>query len=311
MGELIMKNLPLKTLALVGMALVVLASGAYAQGLLSEPEVVIYGSGSRPGNITFGGWGGGICRESNQNALSGPRSIEITPRGFYQGGRLDFTEPVDLTTYFRGSDYYLQMVTRFRGVRAVNDPWAIDLAPPGSTDIYAGSSTSGKPIRRVQVILFLESGKGMETQVDVSSYRLQEDGWMVISLPFAALKGDLNISEYKMRRLALTGDGTEAFHIGEIRVMKDSTPLEAYAGEEKETGRNYSIVFHGTAKTGASAVKYSWDFDKNDGIQEQAVGELVSYRYNQAGEFTATLTVTDIFGIKKPAISTVRVKIND
>ncbi|MBU3901984.1 MAG: PKD domain-containing protein [Candidatus Thermoplasmatota archaeon] len=42
-----------------------------------------------------------------------------------------------------------------------------------------------------------------------------------------------------------------------------------------------------------SIVKYSWDFDINDDIGEDAVGKIVTHRYGVPGIYTVTLTVLD------------------
>lgn len=286
-------------------------TSALAQGLFAEPEVVIYGEGAvGRSNITLGSWGGGVCRESARNVFSGGKSIEVTPRGLYQGGRLDFAIPMDLTKWFSDPDAYLQLVTRFKGEQTTQEAWAIGLTgqpAPAAT----GTSTAGKPVKRVQVILCFDGGQATECQVELNAFKVSEDGWMNVSFPFAALKGKLNPPTYNLKRLAITGDGSETFYVGEIHVMRDNTPLQADAGEEKEVGRNYNVVFHASAQTGVSAVKYSWDFDDQNGIQEEAVGDVVYHKYLKAGDFIATLTVSDIFGLKKPVTSTVRVLVNE
>lgn len=284
----------------------------YAQGLFTQPEFIIYGGTANDTvTIKLGSWGGGIGKSSTVTTYGGTNSIEITSKGLYQGGRIDFAKPVDLTKFFSNPDAYLQLVTKFQGMQTPADELTYGVAAYGTTDIYAPGPRMGKPVRRVQVILFFEGGQSTECQVDISAFKVGEDGWMNISFPFAVLKSKLSLSTYNLLRLVITGDGTETFYVGEIRVIRDDTPLEADAGEPKETGKNYPIIFHGRTRQGASGVKYSWDFDKSDGIQEEAIGDLVSHRYPNPGEYTVTLTVSDIFGLKKPATSTVDVKIND
>jgi len=312
MEKLSLRRAPPRILALVGMALIGLTAGAgaFAQDLFIEPDLVIYGGNAAgPSNVTLGNWGGGICRESTKNTFGGGKSIEITPKGLYQGGRLDFAVPVDLMKWLGDPDAYLQLVTKFRETQGTYEAWTVGIMP--STWDTSGTGATGKPVKRMHVILSFSGGQATECQVDVNAFKLSPDGWMTVSLPLTALKGKLNLPAYKLTRLVITGDGSETFYIGEIRVMRDKTPLQADAGEEKEAGKNYTIVFHGSAKTGDSAVKYSWDFDNQNGIQEEAVGELVYHCYPKAGDFIATLTVYDIFGLKKPATSTVKVRVNE
>ena len=298
--------------------LMLVAGTALAQNVFQEPELTIYGGTNPNDNISVSSWGGGVGTEVNQYTYGGPRSISIKPNELYQGGRVDFGKPLDLTKYFNEPDTYIQFVTKFNDTRTSMEAWAANAASPGSTDIYAGTKHN-KPVRRVQVMLFFDGGKSTEFQGNVGWYKLQEDGWMAISVPFAYLKRNLNLPEYKLNRMVITGDGNETFYVGEIRIVKDDTPVEVDAGEDKETGKNYSILFHATAQTGASAVKYSWDYDIRNGIQEESQGELVSHKYantinigsEELGSYVATCTVSDVFGVKKPVTDTVNVKVNE
>lgn len=288
------------------------APAAGAQGLFAEPEQVIYGGNpAAQAGISLMNWGGGVCKESTRNTLAGSRSIEITPKGLYQGGVIEFATAQDLTKWFDDHDAYLQFVTRLYDVQESYDPWAVGVAAPGATDIYGQAKRTGRPVRRVQVMLFFEGGRSTECQVEVNAFKLAEGGWMNVSFPFAALREHLELPAYRLTRIVISGDGTETFHVGEIRIVRDTAPLEANADEDKESARYYSILFRGTAQTGASAVRYTWDFDKRNGIQEEAVGDIVYHRYPNAGDYVATLTVSDVFGLKKPSVSTVNVTINE
>ena len=296
------------------MALVVgnAGSSAFAQDLFVRAEQVIYrGDPSSRSGIKLGGWGSGMCEESTLHASSGSRSLKVTPKNLYAGGRIDFTNPVDLAKSFNMPDAYLQLEIKFGGTRSQYESWAVGLAPPGATDMYAGTTSKGKPVRRVRIMLCLDGGQKLESQVDLNGFMLSGEGWMTVSLPLAVLKGSLDLSEYKLRRLVIAGDGTVPFHIGEIRTIRDTTPLQADAGEEKEVAKNYNIAFHSTCRSGASAVKYSWDFDEQDGIQEEAVGDLVYHRFRKPGNLVVTLTVSDVFGLKEPSTSIINVKVNE
>ena len=204
---------------------------------------------------------------------------------------------------------YLQFVILLAGVQSSGDQ--MSLGEQSTTDIYGNAYVLGKQVRMLRLLLFLEEGPVIECATEVSSYKLGDDGWMVVSIPMAALKGKTDLAQYKVKRLVLTADGNEAFHIGEIRTMRDATPLSVDAGGDKEVSKNYSIAFQAFATTGASAVKYSWDFDKFDGVQEVAIGDLVYHRFTRAGTYEVTVTVTDVFGVKKPAAATVKVKVNE
>jgi len=298
------------SLAAILMITCLVVGSASAQSVFARREQVIYeGDPLDPSTIKLGSWGNGMAEESSQNAFIGSRSLKITPKDLYAGGRIDYLVPLDLTPSFKADDIYLQFVTLFAGMQTQTDQFAF--TSQSATDIYGQSYTIGRQVRRVRLVVFLENGPTVECLTDVASYRLSDDGWMVVSYPIAALKGKTDLAQYRVKRLVITGDGNEAFHIGEIRTMRDTTPLSADAGSDKEVSKNYSIAFQGTATAGASAVKYSWDFDKSNGVQEEAVSDLVYHRFTKAGDYEATLTVTDAFGIKKPATATIKVKVNE
>ena len=304
----------LSILALVCIALAAGITGgsALAQNLFAEEGQSVYsGQPAAASGVTLGAWGSGSCKESALNTYAGSYSLEITPKDLYAGGRIDFMAPVDITSSFNDPTSYLQLVTRFGGAQAGYDAFGMNISAVGSTDIYGGTARAGKQVRKVRIVLYLEDGSVVESQVDVASFKLSEDGWMKLSFPLAVLKGKLELPAYKVKRLVITGDGSEPFYIGEIKTVRDNTPLEANAGEEMEVARLYANVFHGFAQTGASAVKYTWDFNAVDGVQEESVGDLIYHRFSQAGSFVVTLTVSDVFGLKKPSTSTISVKVNE
>ena len=291
--------------------IVAIQAGAFAQGLFARKEQVIYaGDPVDPEVMRLGAWGGGWCEESNQNSYGGSRSIKVTPKDLYSGGRIDFLKPVDLNKSFGEDDAYLQLMTKFWGVQAGYDALTVGLGAEGSTDMYGGVYRS-RQVRRVRLAFFFEGGQIIESQVDLAGFKLQEDGWMAVSIPVATLKSKLNLSDYKLERLVISGDGSEAFHIGEMATVRDATPITPDGGESKEVARNYPIAFQGFCRAGASAVKYSWDFNNSDGIQEEAVRDLVYHRFTKAGDFVVTMTVSDVFGIKKPVSATINVKVNE
>ncbi|HET6454360.1 MAG TPA: PKD domain-containing protein [Armatimonadota bacterium] len=301
----------IKWMLALAVVILIIQTGAFAQGVFARKEQIVYsGDPIDPDAMKLGAWGGGSCEESSQNAYGGSRSIKVTPKDLYSGGRIDFLKPLDLSKSFAEDDGYMQIITKFWGAQVGYDALTVGLGAAGSTDMYGGVYQS-RQVRRVRVVLFFEGGQSTEVQMDLSGFKLQEDGWMVVSFPLAALKSKLGLPDYKLERLAIAGDGSEAFHVGEIATIRDSTPIIPGGGESKEVARNYPIAFQAFCRAGATPVKYSWDFDNTDGIQEQATGDLAYHTFTKAGNFQVTLTVSDVFGIKKPATATVEVKVNE
>ena len=300
----------LKWIIALVMIVLTIQGMAFAQGLFARKEQIIFsGDPIDPEVMKLAAWGGGWCEESPQNAYGGSRSIKITPKDLYSGGRIDFLKPVDLKS-FNEPDAYLQLMTKFWGVQEGYDALTTGLGAVGSTDMYGGVYQA-RQVRRVRIVLFFEGGKSVEAQVNLAGFKLQEDGWMAVAFPLATLKSEADLTDYRLERMVVAGDGSEAFNIGEIATIRDSTPIVPDGGESKEVARNYPISFQGFCRAGAAAVKYSWDFNDLNGIQEEAVGDLVYHKFTAAGNWVVTLTVSDIFGIKKPASTTIKVKVNE
>lgn len=165
-------------------------------------------------------------------------------------------------------------------------------------------------MRRIRLVLILDSGQSMECEADLSSFKRFSDGWMYISLPTSAFRGKLNLESYKIKRVVISGDGSEPFTIGSITTIQEKTPLEAISAGSKEVAVNYRTAFSARSKSGSTGVKYSWDFDSSDGIQEDAVGAVTAHQFRKPGNYVVTLTVSDIYNIKKPATTVVKVKVN-
>ena len=299
------------------LAAVILVTGismgrASAQDIFMRKLQVIYeGAPVDQSNMKLGSWGSGLCEESSENALAGSRSLKITPKDLYTGGRIDFATPLDLTESAKNPDAYLQFVCQFFGAQAMDSLTQSLGTAAAATDMYGGTATPGKQVRKLRAVFFFENGPAVEVQGPLSAYKVGDDGWMVVSFPMAALKGKTELSQYRITRIVLTGDGTEPFFVGEIRIVPDSAPLVADTTDDMEVSKNYPIAFQGFCKSGGSAVKYSWDFDKKNGIQAEAVNDLVYHRFTNIGSYEVTLTITDMFGIKQPASKIIRVKVNE
>ena len=329
-----MKRITLLLTVCVVFSLMLAASCTLAQVVFQDEQLTIYG-GLRADTygIKLAGWGSGQCTEAPN--VGNTLFIEIMGRGLYTGGRLDFENPLDITEFFNDPNIYLQLQIRSPIFEAlygsVSEFGAAALSGSanygaGPTGYGTGSSRSqpsmkspiGRPlanfgvvrtITKLQIMIQLTNGVMMEQMVELDWFDISGEGWSSISIPLAALKNDLDLSNYAVKRIFIANDGTEPLDISQILLVRDTTPLEVNAGEEMMLSRNYESSFYGTSKHGISGVKYSWDFDNSDGIQEDAVGIYAFYKYYKKGEYIVTLTISDPFGIKQPAISTVKVRV--
>jgi hypothetical protein len=99
--------------------------------------------------------------------------------------------------------------------------------------------------------------------------------------------------------------------MGEIRTVTDTTPLTADAGQPQTVPTNSSVSLVGEGEGGASMLQYDWDFDSRDSFVSQAQGNYVNHTFTKAGDYTVTLRVSDVDGLKAPATSTVVIHVTD
>ncbi|MFA0823533.1 MAG: disaggregatase related repeat-containing protein [Methanomethylovorans sp.] len=81
-----------------------------------------------------------------------------------------------------------------------------------------------------------------------------------------------------------------------VNVASDEAPV-AEAGADQSVTTGSVVSFDGSASSDdRGIVSYSWDFDASNGITSEATGTTVIKTYSAAGNYTVTLTVTDVFG---------------
>jgi hypothetical protein len=123
------------------------------------------------------------------------------------------------------------------------------------------------------------------------------------------------MASYRLQEMRIFGDGTDTFFVGQITTVTDTDPISVEPLEEQVVSVNDRVEFVGNAEAGISGLKYSWDFDKSDGIQEDAIGMRVNHTYTKASPenrpYVVTLTVSDISGTKRPVSVETTVEVID
>ncbi len=83
----------------------------------------------------------------------------------------------------------------------------------------------------------------------------------------------------------------------DVDVILDTIPPVAVAGPDQTVNEGDLVTFDGSASSdNVGIVSYSWDFDLTDGIQEDAIGSIVTHTYGDDGIYIVTLTVKDAVG---------------
>jgi hypothetical protein len=271
-------------------------------------------SGYRPGT-----WGSGFCTLVNDRPFAGNCVIKITTQGLHEGGRLDFTTPVQMVSEDVDSEY-LQFTIRFTTISLTSDnaffgPGFNVTSMPGLMNPKMAAyyyQETDVPIRAkistLRLVMMSSDEKSVEicTGVPMKS----EEGWFKISIPmkkFGFKAGD----SFQLSRMMFFSDIPDTFAIGQISVIKDDVPITANPGEDQEVPVNEPVLLTADADGGSTELSYSWNFGDSGGAGEDATGPVVTHRFKSGGDYTVKLTVSDAWGIKAPVTVSTLVSVND
>lgn len=317
------------TLLGAGMAIAALAGG-------QNGGLAIYrGDSGQATGIKLSSWGSGTAEAEKRLFYSGSESVRITTHGFYQGVRLQFAKPVDLTPFLTTKTAYLQFILRIpstntngtypgMGMGSSGIPGVPGMSgmsgPPGGFSSYTGgrggpgagrTSTKAQKARaleNVRVVLVTEADKQLEALLPVE-YARDENQWKILSIPVTAIT-DLKSDDAQLKEIRIFGDTPTTVYLGAIRVAVDSTPIRVDREEAKVIPRNVKDQFIASATGGSGPLKYSWDFDAADGDdQEDATGRTVQHAFSKSGDYVVTLTVSDPYGVKEPVKTKLKVHV--
>lgn len=248
------------------------------------------------GSVTLGGWGSGraeVSKGESGRVLVGDYSIKVTTHGMYQGGRIDFAKPIDLSGALANTQCYFRFKTSFQGATQE----VVDLSGFGQTKAAA-------PFERMRFLFLMADGTQIELvrPVDVPPTE-DPDAYIPLHIPLQALKKatkkTLSGNASKLVSVVVSGDKFNQFNIGEIDVITDETEISLSPLEDQIAFVDNEMTFVGDAEGGASTLKFSWDWDAEDGIQDDDTGRNVKHTFKKARKLVVTLTVSDIDGIKK------------
>ncbi|MEI7575973.1 MAG: hypothetical protein WCK51_03700 [Armatimonadota bacterium] len=196
------------------------------------------------------------------------------------------------------------------------------LGGPGGFGGPGGAATAASTLKSIRIIVTTTDGKRSEAILPAATSSSNDRGWKQASVPLQAIRG-LQDTNKVVQSISFAGDVSTAFYIGDVRVLNDKTPIR---GEPTfrtlQTERNATNIYSANGFGGSSVLKYTWDFDDADGIQVDAEGQSVRYKYRIAsddqtnpssvrkdGVFIVTLTISDAYGLKEPYSTQIKVKV--
>jgi hypothetical protein len=325
------------TLLTAGALLAVSATAAVAQ----SGEFSIYkGDALSQTGISASSWGSGVVLESGEQIYTGAKSLKVTTHGLYQGARLALQNPLNLKTSSTDPSAYLQFVYMIADKNGagqlgpgLGSGGALSQGGPGGLSLKGGgrsgqggsgrdSSKLGKPKppTSLRLVLATTDNKKIEMLLNLDSARLEREEWKSLSVPVSAIPG-LKDTNGMVKELMIFGDAPAVLYIGEIRVLRDETPIRADDLAEQTVAKNDTVTFTASAEGGPTPLKYEWTIKgvpSNDGSSLSEVtasyivygeGKTFKHQFRKSGDYKVTLTVSDMFGLKKSSTSTTTVRV--
>lgn len=281
----------MRLLRFVFIAVIALAAVAACADV--KDESYIYKGAPLSGEgITVGSWGSGKAVESTKRILTGSNSIQITTDGFYAGGRINFTKPVTLFTGTPAKDKYIVFTFYFEEIKTV-DPAA------GTGYSFDVESYVVPKISTLRFVFTSEDGAVISAEEQTGIVD-SDDNWVRIAVPLTKLKSSEGESGFRLQTLVICSDIPGTFSLGEIKLATDDTPIKVDSVGSQTVAVWDQVFVVAEAEGGVSTLKYSWDFDDKNGIQEEQTGKAARYVFTRGGDYTVTLTVSDVNGIKSP-----------
>lgn len=162
----------------------------------------------------------------------------------------------------------------------------------------------------VRMVFTSSDGMKAETFVDIRTSIPDPKGWRRVGVPLAALNGWAKTNR-KLSSIAISLDTIGTVYVGELQILKDQTPIYGEPSvRELNLALGDQVTLSGFGFGGASPLRYEWDFDKSDGVGVDAEGQAITRRFRKPGEFIVTLTVVDVYGLKKPFSTEIKVTVN-
>lgn len=322
--------------AMAAMTLAALAGAAFGQAMsLYSPVRSI-----RDQAISLRPWGSGTIGETDELAFEGTYSIRVSTRNYFQGGTMAMEKPVELAGAFGDKNNLLRFTVRVADVNlTLGGGGAGGGNAPRGAGAGGGASTGGglaggeegrqggaggaaspptstlppeaTQLKNLRFIFSTSDGKKSEIYVPINTSRLGDRNWITVAVPLQAITG-FEKTNKSVSGIGISGDAISTFYIGDIRVVNDSTPIngEMSPNQDRNLALGDEVEFRGRGFGGSSVLRYSWDFDESDGIQTDAEGAVIKRRFRRPGTFTVTLTITDVYGLKAPYTTKVKVKVN-
>lgn len=190
----------------------------------------------------------------------------------------------------------------------------------GEGGAYGSAATvKPKPLANFRLVLVTTDGSKTEILVPLDSARKERETWQSFSIPIASIPL-LKNTDGQVKEIDLFGDSPAVVYLGEVRVLHDETPIRVDDLDDITIAKNDTQPFIAGAEAGPTALKYEWTISgvaARDGERQevttayQVVGEGKTFKHKfvKGGDYAVTLTVSDIYNLKKPVTKKMNVHV--
>lgn len=142
-------------------------------------------------------------------------------------------------------------------------------------------------------------------------YGQLHNDWEIIAVAVPTLKG-LQPADAQVKSIQVFGDAPGTIYLGQVRLVRDQTPITVDAIPDVLAVPRHEVYrYTAVGRDGITPLRYSWDFDASNGIQDEKDGQAVTHAYPRSGDYVVTVTVNDFWGFKTPAVTKFKVHVSE
>ena len=177
--------------------------------------------------------------------------------------------------------------------------------PPGATVV---TTEIGFSARSLRLVLFTDKGSMVANDVPIAQTVKDGRGWYRVYYPLSRFTGATGATT--LRAVGLFADESEAFYLGQIRLVIDRTQVKSTLKAEPAITQTGKVVEFSVGLTGGNIdPDIAWDFDEADGVRKQAVGDNVKYVFKKPGDYVVTAVIEDRSGVQEPMRKKIGVRV--
>jgi hypothetical protein len=184
--------------------------------------------------------------------------------------------------------------------------------PPGAEGQGQQAPEAPPPmVTKLRALLVTDKGQIDSGAIDILRAEDALEDWYTMVMPLDKFAGAGKDPEAKLEDIAIFGDVEEKFWLATVKLVSETDPLIADAGEDRIVKVDEEVEFVAEEQKGDARVQYLWDFDDWDGIAEDSIGRKVKWTFIEPGFYVVTLTVNDRTGRRLTRTAQVDVKVEE